>query len=280
MTPSSSSPAKKSIDADSLAAFGEGAYNKPSISVVASGADSTTDVSKWVGQFFTDVPSTAATGPFAPQPSQATQYFGGEERIDGQTGNAMVIAFPGSSSFGTTGYKPAFSVLAALLGGESSIKWSSGSSLLSQAAQNATGVHISTKQATYSDAGLLYITVSGKNAGAVSEASKNAVETVKKVAAGKVTGEDIKKAGAQAKFRALEAGQSLTAGIEATGSALIHGTQPFQIAQIGQSIEKVTEQQVKEVCYYPAIILASLLSTFLVANLSTFNTGCKGPPQR
>ena len=248
LLPSSASPMKKDIEASSLAAFGKGAYNKPSISVVASGADSTAEVSKWVGQFFTDIPATAGTGPFAPLPAQPTQYFGGEERVDSLAGNAMVIAFPGSSAFGTVGYKPAFSVLASLLGGESSVKWSPGSSLLSQATQNVPGVHISTKEASYSDAGLLYITVSGKNAASVSQASKNVAETLKKVAAGQVTSEDIKKAIAQAKFRALEAGQSLSAGVEATGSALIHGTKPFQIAQVGQSIEKVTEQQVKEVC--------------------------------
>jgi ubiquinol-cytochrome c reductase core subunit 2 len=259
LIPSSASPARKGLDSDAIAAFAKGAYAKPSVAVVANGVNTTEEVSKWVGQFFADVPATAATGPFAPAAAQPSQYFGGEVRLDSASGNAVVIAFPGSSSFGTTGYKPEFSVLAALLGGQSSIKWTSGSSLLAQAAQTVPGVQISTSQATYSDAGLLYVTIAGKYATSVGEASKKVAEALRKVAAGQVTAEDVKRAGALAKFRALETGQNLTTGIEITGSALTHGNKPFQIAQVGQNIEKVTEAQVKEVSGIPFPFSASPL---------------------
>nr|KMM67325.1 cytochrome b-c1 complex subunit 2 [Coccidioides posadasii RMSCC 3488] len=239
LIPSPSAPLN--VDADGVAAFSKNVYTKATTAVISNGANAS-EVSKWVGQFFSGVPASPASGAVA---SEASKYYGGEQRIASQAGNAMVIAFPGSSSFGTNGYKPEFNVLAALLGGQSTIKWSTGSSLLSKAVEGVSGVSVSAKQATYSDAGLFHITISGQ-AESVAQASKSVVETIKKVASGNIASEDIKKAIALAKFRALECGQNLTSGVELTGSALVHGSQPFQIAGVGQSIEKVTEQQVKE----------------------------------
>ncbi|PGH18844.1 hypothetical protein AJ79_00257 [Helicocarpus griseus UAMH5409] len=244
LIPTPDSPLAGYVDMEGLSAFAQGAYSKPSIAVVSSGAN-TADLSKWVGQFFRDIPATASTGVCSPKAHQPSKYYGGEERIPSKAGNAVVIAFPGSSAFGTgASYKPEVSVLAALLGGKSTIKWSPGSSLLSQAAQ-ASGASVSTCNSAYSDAGLLHVTISGK-AQSVASASKSVVETIQKVAAGNVSSEEIKKAAALAKFRALEAGELLASGLELTGSGLIHGGKPFQIAQVGQSIEKVTEQQVKD----------------------------------
>ncbi|WEW56347.1 ubiquinol-cytochrome c reductase core subunit 1 [Emydomyces testavorans] len=244
LVPSPSGPLKQYVDAEAVAAFSKSAYTKATTAVVTSGANAR-EVSKWVGQFFNDVPAAPASGPYSAVTGEPSKYYGGEQRIPSEAGNAMVIAFPGSSSFGTNGYKPEYNVLAALLGGQSSIKWSAGSSLLSKAVEGVAGVSVSTNQATYSDAGLLYITITGQ-AKSVGQAGKNVVEAIKKVASGNVASEDIKKALALAKFRALECGQNLTTGMELTGSALVHGNKPFQVAQVAQSIEKVTEQQVKE----------------------------------
>ena len=69
----------------------------------------------------------------------------------------------------------------ALLGGESTIKWTHGFSLLAQATQGFSQVRASTKSHTYSDAGLFTISFSGK-ADHVASASKNAVDALKKVA--------------------------------------------------------------------------------------------------
>lgn len=244
-TPTPGTPITQYLDG--LSEFAQGAYAKPSLAVVASGANST-DVSKWVGQFFKDAPSASSAGSFKPLESKPTKYFGGEERIANTAGNAVVIAFPGSASFGSAGsaYKPEVAVLAALLGGQSSIKWSTGSSLLAKAAEASPLARVRTNHVSYSDAGLLYVTVTGK-AEHVGKASKSVVETLKKVAAGEITGEDVKKARSLAKFRTLEAGQSLDTGMELTGTGLLHGGKPFQIAEVGQSIENVSEQQVKDV---------------------------------
>jgi ubiquinol-cytochrome c reductase core subunit 2 len=246
-TPAPGTPITKYLNVDGLAEFAQGAYAKPSLAVVASGANST-DVSKWVGQFFKEAPTAPGASAFKPLESKPTQYFGGEERIQSSAGNAMVIAFPGSASFGTAGsaYKPEVAVLAALLGGQSSIKWSSGSSLLAKAAEAHPLAHVQTNHVSYSDAGLLYVTITG-NADQVGKASKSVVESLKKVAAGEINAEDVKRATALAKFRTLEAGQAAETGMELTGTGLIHGGKPFQIAEVGQSIDNVTEQQIKEV---------------------------------
>jgi ubiquinol-cytochrome c reductase core subunit 2 len=243
-TPIPGTPLGAVMDTDLISEFARGAYSKSNIAVVASGAKSS-DVSKWVSQFFKETADIPHASPESG--SKAPQYFGGEERIPSTAGNAIVIAFPGSASFGTAGsaYKPEVAVLAALLGGQSSVKWSTGSSLLAKATEEYPQAHVRTNHVSYSDSGLLYITVSG-GVSAVSVASAHVANTLKSVAAGEFTADDVKRATALAKFDTLEAAQSLETGIELTGTGLIHGGKPFQIAEVGQSIDKVTEQQVKE----------------------------------
>ena len=236
----SSVPMITYLDAEDIAKYSERAYAKDNISVVANGASSS-EFSKWVGEFFQDAHSGSKLS------DPASKYYGGEERIAHGAGNVMVIGFQGSSSFtGGSTYKPEIAVLAALLGGESTIKWSPGFSLLAKAAYEFPGVHVSTQHAAYSDAGLLYITLTG-SAAQIAKASKSAVDTIKKVAAGEIAEEDIKKATALAKFRALEAGQQTETGLEATGNGLIEGGKPFQSDEIGSSIEKVSADKVKAV---------------------------------
>ena len=246
--PTSSSPMTKYLDAEGIASFSQAAYAKNNIAVVANGA-SHSEFSKWVGEFFTD---TGSGSPDMKLSSPPTQYFGGEERIAHDSANVMVLAFPGSSSFSSgSSWKPEISVLAALLGGESSIKWTPGFSLLAKAASEYQHAHVTTQNAAYSDAGLLYVTITG-NPSHIAKASKNVVETLKKIAAGEVSGEDIKKATALAKYKALESGQTTDAGLEATGSGLISGGKAYQIDEIGQSIEKVGQDKVKTVCPTPS----------------------------
>ena len=252
--PSSSVPITKYLQEELLQQYSQVAYAKPNFSVVANGA-SHQELKKWVGQFFTESPATPPSG----LPSGGTspsKYYGGEERIAHAGGNTMVIAFPGSSSFTGGAYKPEMPVLATLLGGQSSIKWSPGFSLLSRATVEYPQAHISTAHLTYSDAGLLTVTLSG-NAGQVRGASEAVVKALKDTAAGKVTGEEIQKAKATAKFQALDSGQNIDAGIELTGAGLVQGGKAFQIDEVGKSIDGVTEEQVKKVsACYPNFLLS------------------------
>ncbi|KAL9106917.1 MAG: hypothetical protein Q9227_008103 [Pyrenula ochraceoflavens] len=237
--PVSTTPFTKYLDSESIASYASSAYAKPNIAVVANGADHD-DFGKWVQEFFKEFPAAGAKLESSP-----TKYYGGEERIAHGSSNAMILGFPGSSSF-TSGssYKPEMSVLAALLGGESSIKWSSGFSLLSKAAADVQHAHVSTQNASYSDAGLFYVAINGE-ADEVSKTARNVVAALKKVAAGDISSEDIAKAVALAKFNALEAGQQTDAGIEATGIGLITGGRPHQMDEVAKSIEQVKDAKVK-----------------------------------
>jgi ubiquinol-cytochrome c reductase core subunit 2 len=242
--PTSSTTFTKYLDPSEIELFANSAYSKSNIAIVANGA-SHSELSKWVREFFEDTPTEGET-----LNSPPSKYHGGEERIAHDKGNVMVIAFPGSSSF-TSGasYKPEIAILAALLGGESSIKWTPGFSLLSKAASQYQHAHVSTQNYGYSDAGLLAVTLTGK-ASHVGKAGQSVVEALKKIASGEVSSEDIKKATALTKFQALETGQDINAGLEATGSGLISGGKAYQIDEIAQAIEKVGEDKVKAVSQF------------------------------
>jgi ubiquinol-cytochrome c reductase core subunit 2 len=235
----SSVPINKYVDADSVAEFAASVYAKPSFAIVGNGV-AHNELNKWVNEFFTDIPSQAA----GKLESQQSKYFGGEERISHGSGNSMVIAFPGSSSPTGSSYKPEASVLAAILGGPSSIKWSAGSSKLLQATQNARNLKIETKSDIFSDAGLFSITLSG-SADDIASNAKSVVETLKSIASG-VSKEDLAKGKALAKFKELEYGQSTQAALELTGAGLIQGGKPYQIDEVGKAMDTVTAEKVQQ----------------------------------
>lgn len=240
--PTSSDPLNTYLNEGAIKEFAASAYAKPNIAVVANGA-SQAELTKWVGEFFGDVPSSSKHQ----FPSSATKYYGGEERIAHGSGNAMVIAFPGSSSFTAGGsYKPEIAVLAALLGGKSTIKWSPGFSLLAKAASSHPGANVATSHNAYSDAGLLTIELSG-SAKAIRGAATEVVKALKSISESSISKEDFTKAVALAKYRALEEGQNIEAGLVSTGSGLVHGGKPFQIDEIGKSVESVSADKLKSV---------------------------------
>ncbi|RMD43219.1 hypothetical protein DV735_g1958, partial [Chaetothyriales sp. CBS 134920] len=239
LSPTSPALLSRYLDAARVAEFSDAAFSRSNIAVVANGAVDT-ELAKWVREFFGDI----GTG-VVKLDSTPSKYHGGEERIAHGSGNAILIGFPGTSSY-TSGssYKPEVAVLAQLLGGQSSIKWSPGFSLLAKVASKFPGTQISTVNHGYSDAGLLAISITGKAAD-ISKASKGVVDTIKKVAAGEVSEDEVKKAVALAKFEAFESGQSTKASLEATGNALIAGGQAYQIDAVGASIDGVSVEKVK-----------------------------------
>ena len=213
------------------------------MAVVANGADQA-ELTKWVGEFFQDV-SNSVSG----LSSKPTKYYGGEERIAHGSGNSLVIAFPGSSSFTAGGsYKPEISVLAALLGGKSTIKWTPGFSLLSKTSFSFPGASAATTHYAYSDAGLLVIQFTG-SAEAIRGASAEAVKALKSIADGSISNEDFVKAVALAKYDALEEGQNIEAGLVSTGAGLVQGGKAFQIDEIGRSVAAVSAEKLKSVCF-------------------------------
>ena len=246
--PSSSTPMTKYLNADRLQQYSRIAYAKSNFAVVANGTNHQ-ELSKWINEFFTELEQSPAPD-FPSTGKELTKYYGGEERIAHNSGNAMVIAFPGSGSATGSSYRPESQVLAALLGGQSNIKWTPGFSLLSKATSSYPQAHITTANHTYSDAGLLTITING-NAHQIRQASQEVVQAIRKVAAGNVTREEVVKAVATAKFKALESGQNMNAGIELTGAGLVQGEKAFQIDELAKSIDTVAEDQVKKVSFAP-----------------------------
>lgn len=248
---SSITPITKYLTEESIEYYSQIAYAKPNIAIVANGADHA-EVSKWVGEFFGDL-EAAAPDNDPKSGEEETKFFGGEERIAHDGGNAFVIGFPGSASATSKGYRPEIAVLASLFGGESSIKWSSGFSLFAKAA--APGSRIKTKSAIYSDAGLLFTTITG-DAMSVRQSAGEVVKIIHEIASGKIDKEAIQKAKAAAKFKELEYGEDLKAGLELTGAGLIHGNQPYQIDEVAKKIDAVSEEQLKSVCLaFPAVVM-------------------------
>jgi ubiquinol-cytochrome c reductase core subunit 2 len=237
-----SSTYKRYLDQYTMELFHRQVLCKPNFALVANGADHA-EVSKLAGEFFSDVPASAPEGYEKLSGTAQTQYYGGEERIAHASGNTMVIGFPGSSSFTGPSYKPELAVLAKLLGGESSIKWSSGFSLLAKEKAKYGKASVSTKSHIYSDAGLLTVTISGSS-DSVRGIGKGVLDALNAIAKGSVGKEEVAKAVALARFKELEHGQNIMAGLELTGAGLAHQGKPYQLDDSAKAIASVTPEKV------------------------------------
>ncbi|KAK8191133.1 Metalloenzyme, LuxS/M16 peptidase-like protein [Phyllosticta capitalensis] len=238
VVPTSTTAYSKYLSADAVAEFAAQAYSKSNIAVVANGAEHS-ELTKWVREFFPEVPATAS-----PLSSPQTQYFGGEERIAHAGGNTMVLGFSGSGSFTGSAYKPEVAVIGALLGGKSQIKWTPGFTLLAKAAEKYSSARIDTKSQIYSDSGLLTVTING-SASDVAGAAAESVKTIQEIAAGNIKAEDIQKAKARAKFLELEHGQTVFGSLELTGAGLVQSGKPYQLDESALKIDAVSEESVK-----------------------------------
>lgn len=241
--PSDSTSLGPYLNEHTVAAFAESVYTKPNIAIVADGTTQAS-LGKWIEPFFRDVKASATESALALF-TEPSKYYGGEQRTSLTGTNAVVIAFPGSN---LSSDKADIAVLSALLGGESSIKWTPGFSVLAQAAANAPGSKIIAKNLAYSDAGLLTIQVTGSPA-AVREGALEAVKALKSVSESGVTKEVLAKAIAKAKFDLLLANELTGAGMVSTGNSLLHGGKSFEVASALKSYEAVTADQIKAVSF-------------------------------
>lgn len=245
--PSSSSPVQKYLNEEYIASYADVVYSKPNIAVVADGA-SASDLSGWVSKFFKDVPATSQSGQSLK--TEATKYYGGEQRTSHNAGNSIVIAFPGSDAAGS---KPEIAVLAALLGGQPTIKWAPGFSLLSKATSGASGVSFSAANLAYSDAGLLTIQLSG-NAASVRKAAEETGKSLKSIANGAVSKDDVTKAISNAKFNILEKAQLRSPSLLLTGSGLVHTGKASDLATLAKGIDGITADKLKTVSIFKIML--------------------------
>lgn len=261
--PSPSTPLGSYLNENSIADYAGAVYNKSNIALIGDGASSQA-LQKWTEQFFKAVPSSATSS--VTLNSKASTYFGGEQRTSHTGGNALVVAFPGSS-FGT--FKPEIAVLTALLGGQSNVKWSPGFTVLSKATSANPGAKASAANLTYSDAGLLAIQINGA-AASIRKTAEEAVKALKGIAQGTISKEDLTKAVAKAKFDALEASQSGVSTLISAGSGIIQTGKPFQIVETVQSIDGVTAEKLQ------AVSLLIHLPLFRCLLLTILLSGCQG----
>ncbi|KAI0539171.1 ubiquinol-cytochrome C reductase complex CORE protein 2 precursor [Xylaria digitata] len=235
--PSPSTPLSGYLNENAIADYAGAVYNKSNIALIGDGATAQA-LHNWTEKFFKSVPSSSTSS--VKLNSKASTYYGGEQRTAHTAGNALVVAFPGSS-FGT--FKPEIAVLTALLGGQPNVKWSPGFSVLSKAA-STSGAKASASNFTYSDAGLLAIQISGA-AASVRKTAEEAVKALKSISEGSISKEDLTKAIAKAKFDALDASQSGVSTLISAGSGIVQTGKPFQIAETVQSINGVTADKLK-----------------------------------
>lgn len=236
--PTTSTPIASYLNESSVAAFAEAAYSKANIAVVADGA-SQAGLSRWIEPFFKAVPAESPS----PLKAASSKYYGGEQRVANTGASSMVLAFPGAA-LGAN--QPETAVLVGLLGGQSTIKWSPGFSLLSNATAAAPGAQAQATNYAYSDVGLLAIQINGR-AAAVRKAAEESVKALKSVAEGGVSQESLVKAIAKAKFNLLSASEVSGIGLVHAGANLIHSGQPLQVTETVKALESVTADKLKAV---------------------------------
>lgn len=236
--PTSATPVDAYLNESSVADFSRAAYNKANIAVVADGATQA-GLAKWIEPFFKSVPATGSSQ--LALNTAESKYFGGEQRSSRVGKSAYVIAFPGASRAEN---KPELAVLVSLLGGESSISWTPGFTLLSKAVASAPSASAHASNLGYSDAGLVAIQISGP-ATSVKKAAEESVKALKSIASGSIPKEDLTKAIAKAKFDLLSSNELSGAGIVAAGTNLLQGAKTIQVAEAVKSLESVTAEKLK-----------------------------------
>lgn len=203
------------ITVNDTVSYGRAAFSKSNIAVLGTGVDASR-LASLVSKNFENVP--ANTTGLAAGPST---YYGGEQRVafvphhaeSSRSGNGhFFLGFQGGNS-------PEFAVLRSLLGGEASVKWSSGLSPLSKVSEKVSGASAEAFNIAFSDSGLVGAYVSAPHATLASVAKE--VGNAFKSAASGVSSEDLQRAIAKAKFEAASALESRETLRDVVGSALL-----------------------------------------------------------
>ncbi|GAK63308.1 ubiquinol-cytochrome C reductase complex core protein 2 precursor [Moesziomyces antarcticus] len=201
--------------------FAHAAFAKDNIAVLGSGIDSA-KLNQLVSAHFGELAASASVS------STPAKYFGGEQRVAfaAPHGAENTRAAHGHFfvGFEGAGHKDAeasanLAVLRALLGGESSVKWSNGVSPLSQIAESIPGARAAAFNLTFSDSGVFGAHVSAPSA-SVQQAASKVAQALKNVAGG-LKEEAIKAAVAKAKFERATVLENRTAAHELVSAQLL-----------------------------------------------------------
>ncbi|ORZ37466.1 Metalloenzyme, LuxS/M16 peptidase-like protein [Catenaria anguillulae PL171] len=177
---------------------------------------------------------------------QASQYFGGESRIDLPKGHNVTLAFPGAAAGSADA--ATLSVLTTLLGdGTKYVKWGTeAGSPLTQIGRNA---HAGVKafHASYSDAGLFGISSTCKTSAAnATNGIKQAVAQLKKVGEGQVEAAEVARAVNQAKAAYLMAAEKRAVAARASAAELAVRGNVASAKDVVAAIEKVSAQELQK----------------------------------
>ena len=231
--------------------FAKAAFAKDNIAVLGSGIEAD-KLSKLVSAHFGGL---AASTTLKSTPSK---YFGGESRVafaaphgaeNTRAGHGHVFVGFEGAGFKDASASANLSVLRALLGGESSVKWSKGVSPLSQVAESVAGAKAEAFNLTFSDSGVFGARVSAPHS-KIAEAAKQVGQALKNVAGG-IKEEQVAAAVAKAKFEraaALEsragshelvAGQILESGKAATLEEAYAALEGVKASSLSSAAEKL-----------------------------------------
>lgn len=218
------------VSAAEVKSYAQQAFAKSNIAVLGAGI-STDALAKAVqGAFGSGTGGSSLQG-------GSSQYYGGEARIPSHSQPTMVIAYGSAGSA-----SPDLKVLPHLLGGESAVKWSAGSSPLSQAAAKVNGASAKAFLLPYSDASLFGVVVTAPTSEGVASVAKEVAGLMK----AKPKDEEVKRAIAKAKFTdasLLERHESL---IATAGAAIFSGDIPKPDASFA-SLSKVSASSLEKV---------------------------------
>ncbi|EJF61400.1 LuxS/MPP-like metallohydrolase [Dichomitus squalens] len=212
------------VTAEDVQAYAHAVFGQGNVAVLGTGIDPSA-LEKLLAQSLGK--SFAAASAPASKPSS---YFGGESRLDAHEGAQTVFV-----GFGAAGAPSAeLAVLAAHLDPTPSVKWSQGTSPI--APKIPAGASVRSVLLPYSDASLFGLLVQGQTAADVKTAGQAAVEALK--AASSLSGEDLQKAVAKAKFAAASAYESREGLVAALAPKILSGSSS-SAAEAVASLEKV-----------------------------------------
>ncbi|WWC70157.1 uncharacterized protein I206_104104 [Kwoniella pini CBS 10737] len=207
------------VTIEDVKTFAQSAFSKNNVAVIGSGI-STESLSQVVSQAFGS--GSAAAGSSGLK-TTSTSYYGGEARIPldihapATSVPTVVIAYGTTSPAG-----PELKVLKQLLGGESSLKWTPGTSPLSQAAEKVPGSSAKAFLLPYSDAALFGVVVSAPTSPQLAGLAKEVAQILKSAGSG-AKDEEVKRAIAKATFADASASETLQGLVANAGPALFAG---------------------------------------------------------
>ncbi|KAI8868877.1 LuxS/MPP-like metallohydrolase [Ramicandelaber brevisporus] len=230
------SPENDHVTLDSLMAYAERAFNPANVALIGTGvahSELTAAASAAFGEAFAAKKAAAAVA------EASAKYHGGQLNIERDVDVAQyLLAFPtGAAS------PEAVRVLAALLGGETHVKWGAAQTPLGAAAEKAgPGASIGAFALPSNGAGLLAVHVTATPA-KIADAVRAAASQIASFASGSVAASQLRRAINAARVEAGDIGTQRQGQIEHL-TARVSGAQKATIAESVAALESVSAADV------------------------------------